>query len=97
MEWPHAPDGAQASERQRKYGHAVLVKKLDEDEGVPVTAGEYAERFGDHPVRLDHERVVSVADILEQIDNETVFQGFPAFHRAVGEAMREADDWPYGA
>ncbi len=95
MDWPHDPDGDEGSEGQRKYGHAVLAKKIDEDEDFPFTAAEYVEQYGDHPVRIDHERVVSVADIFERIDDEDEFMDFPEFHKEVGKALREADYWPY--
>ena len=95
MDWPHDPDGEKGSEGRRKYGHAVLAKKIDEDEDFPISAGAFVEEFGDHPVRIDYERVVSVADIFEDIDDGAVFDDFPEFHEAVGEAMREADYWPY--
>jgi len=95
MDWLHDPDGEEGSEGQRKYGHAVLAKKIDEGEDFPLSAAEYREAYGDHPVRIDYERVVSVADIFEYIDEDAVFEDFPEFHRAVGGALREADYWPY--
>ncbi len=95
MDWPHDPDGDEGSEGRRKYGHAVLAKKVDEDEDFPFTAADYVEQYGDHPVRIDYERVVSVADIFERIDGDTEFTDFPEFHSEVGAALREADYWPY--
>jgi len=95
MDWPHDPDGEEGSEGGRKYGHAVLAKKVDEDEDFPFTAGEFVEEYGDHPVRIDYERVVSVDDIFEYIDGDAEFETFPEFHKAVGNALREADYWPY--
>ena len=94
MDWPHDPDGEDGSEGRRKYGHAVLAKKVDEDEDFPLTAEEYVEQYGDHPVRIDYETVVSVADIFEHVDQEE-FEDFPDFHKALGRALREADWWPY--
>jgi len=94
MDWPHDPDGEQGSEGMRKYGHAVLAKKVDEDEDFPLSAAEYVEEYGDHPVRLDHETVVSVADVFEGVA-EAEFEDFTSFHRAVGDAMRENGYWPY--
>ena len=81
MDWPHDPDGDEGSEGRRKYGQAVLAKKLDEDEDFPLTATEFVDEFGD-------------ADIFEHVDEEE-FADFPDFHAAVGEALREADYWPY--
>ena len=94
MDWPHDPDGEQGSEGRRKYGHAVIAKKIDETEDFPLSADEFVAAVGDHPVRIDYERVVSVADIFEHVDGAE-FADFPEFHRAVGEAMREAGYWPY--
>jgi len=94
MDWPHDPDGDEGSEGRRKYGHAVLAKKVDEDEDFPFTAGEYVEDYGDHPIRIDYETVVSVAEIFEPIDGDTEFETFPEFHRRVGTALRSAGYWP---
>jgi hypothetical protein len=94
MDWPHDPDGEEGSEGRRKYGHAVLAKKIDEEEDFPLTAAEYVDAYGDHPVRIDYERVVSVEDIFEHVE-ENEFSDFPEFHRALGRALREADYWPY--
>ncbi len=93
MDWPHDPDGEEGSEGRRKYGHAVLAKKIDDDE-FPVTAEWYVEQFGDHPVRLDAERVVSVREVFEGVEEEE-FADFVEFHRAVGRAMRENGLWFY--
>jgi len=95
MDWPHDPDGEKGSEGRRSYGHAVLAKKVDDSEDFPFTAAEYVEQYGDHPVRIDYDRVVSVADIFESIDDDAEFQEFPEFHTEVGRAMREAGYWPY--
>ncbi|MCU4716556.1 DUF5785 family protein [Halapricum hydrolyticum] len=93
MDWPHDPDGEEGSEGRRKYGHAVLAKKVSEED-FPLTATEYVEQYGDHPVRIDYETVVSVADIFEHVEDEQ-FETFSEFHRAVGRAMRENGYWPY--
>ena len=94
MDWPHDPDGEEGSEGRRKYGHAVLAKKIDEEEDFPLTTKEYVDAYGDHPVRIDYERVVSVEDIFEHVE-EDEFSDFPEFHKALGRALREADYWPY--
>ena len=94
MDWPHDPDGEEGSEGRRKYGHAVLAKKIDEAEDFPLTTEEYVDAYGDHPVRIDYERVVSVEDIFEHVE-EDEFSDFPEFHKALGRALREADYWPY--
>ena len=94
MDWPHDPDGEQGSEGRRKYGHAVLAKKIDEESDFPLSADAFVDEVGDHPVRIDFERVVSVADIFDHVDREE-FEDFPEFHKAVGRALREAGYWPY--
>jgi len=93
-DWPHDPDGEEGSEGMRKYGHAILAKKLDEDEDFPLDAQEYVDAYGDHPVRLSHARVASVADIFEHVEEEE-FETMTDFHRAVGRAMRRAGMWEY--
>lgn len=94
MDWPHDPDGEEGSEGRRKYGQAVLAKKIDEDEDFPLRAEEYVEQYGDHPIRIDYETVVSVAEVFEHVE-ASEFEDFPSFHKAVGSALREADLWPY--
>ena len=92
MDWPHDPDGDEGSEGKRKYGQAILAKKLDEDEDFPLAREEFLAQHGDEPVRLNHEDVVSVAEIFEHVD-ETEFDDIVAFHRAVGQSMRAAGMW----
>ena len=92
MDWPHDPDGEEGSEGKRKYGQAVLAKKLDEEGDFPLSAAAFVDAHGDEPVRLNHDRVVSVADIFEYVEEET-FEDIVAFHRAVGRAMRANDMW----
>ncbi len=92
MEWPHDPDGEEGSEGGRKYGQAVLAKKLDEEEDFPLSAAEFVDAHSDEPIRLNHERVVSVADIFEHVE-EDEFEDIVAFHKAVGRAMRRGDMW----
>jgi len=94
-DWPHDPDGEQGSEGRRQYGHAVLAKKIDDAEDFPLRAGDYVDEFGDHPVRLDEETVVSVADIFADIDDDREFDDFVEFHQAVGQVMREGGFWTY--
>jgi hypothetical protein len=95
MDWPHDPDGEQGSEGRRNYGHAILAKKVDEEEDFPFTAGEYVEEYGDHPIRIDDERVVSVAAVFEPIDDDVSFETFPELHTRVGDALRAQGYWPY--
>jgi hypothetical protein len=91
-DWPFDPDGEEGSEGGRKYGQAILAKKLDEDEDFPLSREEFVEAYGDEPVRLNHNRVVSVADILDNVD-EGEFADIVSFHKAVGRAMRANGMW----
>jgi hypothetical protein len=91
-DWPHDPDGEEGSEGMRKYGLAVLAKKLDEEEDFPLAKADYVEAYGDHPVRLNDQKVVSAADILEHV-REDEFEDMVSFHRAVGQGMRRGDLW----
>jgi hypothetical protein len=93
-DWPQDPDGEEGSEGRRKYGQAILAKKIDEDEDFPLVTEEFVEEHGDKPIRIDYETVVSVDDIFKGVDQEE-FQDFPEFHKVVGKAMREAGYWPY--
>lgn len=95
-DWPHDPDGDEGSEGMRKYGQAILAKKLDEDGDFPLSKADFVEEHGDEPVRLNYERVVSVADILDEVD-EAEFETITDFHRAVGKAMRSAGMWEFKA
>lgn len=92
MEWPHDPDSDEGSEGMRKFGQALLAKKVDEDEDFPLVASEFVEDHGNEPVRLNHEEVVSVGDIFKHVEAET-FEDIVDFHRAVGRAMREQGLW----
>lgn len=93
--WPHDPDGEAGSEGRRKYGHAVLVKKVDEQDDFPLRAGDYVEQYGDHPVRLDDSTVVPAAELFEGIDDDEEFEDIVSFHKAIGRAMRDSGLWPY--
>lgn len=87
MDWPHDPDSEQASEGRRKYGIAIIAKKIDEQEDFPIEKDAFVAEYGNHPVRLDRDRVVSVADIFEHVEGDT-FEDFPELHRALGDALR---------
>jgi hypothetical protein len=92
--WVHDPDGEKGSEGGRNYGMAVLSKMVDEDEEFPLRKADFVEEFGDWPVRLNHQKVVSVEEIFEHV-TEDEFETKVAFHRATGEAMRRANLWEY--
>ncbi|MFB6254928.1 MAG: DUF5785 family protein [Halobacteriaceae archaeon] len=92
--WPHDPDGDKGSEGMRKYGMAILSKKVDEDEDFPLDRNSFLEAHGEDPVRINHETVVSVADIFEYVDTEE-FESKVDFHKAVGEAFRQGGFWEF--
>ncbi|PSP73368.1 hypothetical protein BRC86_09355 [Halobacteriales archaeon QS_3_64_16] len=94
MDWPHDPDGEQGSEGMRKYGQAILAKKIDDAEDFPLATEEFVAEHGEEPVRINHKRVVSVAELFENVEEEE-FGDFPAFHVAIGSAMREHGFWDY--
>lgn len=94
MDWPHDPDGEEGSEGGRKYGHAVLAKKVDEDEDFPLSREEFVAEYGDEPIRLNYERVVSVETIFEHVEAEE-FDDILHFHREVGDGMRTGGFWDY--
>jgi hypothetical protein len=94
MDWPHDPDGEAGSEGGRKYGHAVVAKKVDEESDFPLNVASFVDEYGDDPVRIDFETVVSVRDIFEGVDREE-FEDFVDMHRTLGEAMREQGYWFY--
>lgn len=92
-QWPHDPDGEEGSEGKRKYGMAVIAKKV-EDAEWPLQRVAFLEEYSDHPVRINHRRVVSVGDVFEHVDQEE-FDDIVSFHQAVGDAMRESGFWDY--
>ncbi|MFC6732955.1 MULTISPECIES: DUF5785 family protein [unclassified Haladaptatus] len=94
MDWPHDPDGEEGSEGMRKYGHAILAKKINEEADFPLAKADYVEQYGDHPIRINYQRVVSVADIFEHVPEES-FADFVEFHKAVGRGMRRGGFWDY--
>lgn len=92
MNWPHDPDGEAGSEGRRKYGLAIFAKKL-EDVTFPVTATECEDAFGDDPIRLDHETVVSASEILTHLDKGP-YEDRQALLSALGRTMRDIGQWP---
>lgn len=93
MDWPHDPDGEEGSEGRRKYGMAILAKKVDEED-FPLSLREFAGAHGDDPIRINYQRVVPARDILEHVDRDEV-ESIVEFHRAIGRAMRAGDFWDY--
>jgi hypothetical protein len=94
MDWPHDPDGEEGSEGMRKYGMAILAKKLDEEWDFPLSFEEFAAEYGDDPIRINYRTVVPAREILEAVEAEEV-EDIVGFHRAVGKAMREGGFWDY--
>ncbi|WP_433623436.1 DUF5785 family protein [Halomicrococcus sp. NG-SE-24] len=94
MDWPHDPDGEEGSEGGRKYGLAILAKKLDEEEDFPLSRDEFVEAHADEPVRINYRKVVSVDDIFDHVD-QAEFDDIVDFHQSVGEAMRRGGFWDY--
>lgn len=93
-DWVHDPDGEHGSEGGRKYGLAVLSKMTVEGEDFPLDAAEFVAEYGEYPVRLNHQTVVSVADIFEHIDADE-FETKVGFHKTVGAALQDADFLDY--
>lgn len=94
MDWPHDPDGEQGSEGRRQYGHAIIAKKLDEDEDFPLDVASFVDEYGDDPIRIDHETVVSLEEIFEYVE-EAEFEDFISLHKSLGKAMRRGGFWFY--
>jgi len=93
-DWPHDPDGEAGSEGMRKYGMAIVAKKVDDEEDFPLDRDEFVAEFGDDPIRINYRRVVALSDIFEYVDQAS-FEDFPDFHTAVGGAVREGGFWDY--
>ncbi|OIB56898.1 DUF5785 family protein [Natrialba sp. SSL1] len=93
-DWPHDPDGDEGSEGMRKYDMAIIAKKVDEEEDFPLERDEFVAEYGDDPIRVNYQRVVSLSDIFEYVD-QAEFETITDMHKAVGAAMREGDFWEY--
>ena len=94
MDWPHDPDGEKGSEGGRQYGHAVIAKKVNEDDDFPLEADAFVAEYGDDPIRIDSETVVSLREIFEYID-KSEFSDIVDMHQTVGRAMRDGGYWFY--
>jgi len=92
-DWPHDPDGEKGSEGMRNFDMAVLSKMVEEDE-FPLEKADFVEEFGDWPVRINHKTVVSVAEIFEDVEEDS-FENKIEFHRSVGRAIRRTGLWEY--
>ncbi|WIV67276.1 DUF5785 family protein [Natrialbaceae archaeon AArc-T1-2] len=94
MDWPHDPDGEAGSEGMRKYGMAIIAKKVDEDDDFPLERDEFVAEYGDDPIRINYEKVVALRDIFEYVEGSE-FETIVDMHKAVGEAMRAGEFWEY--
>jgi hypothetical protein len=94
MDWPHDPDGEQGSEGRRIYGHAVIAKKVDEEEDFPLDVDSFVEEYGNDPIRIDHETVLPLREIFDQVAADE-FEDIVTMHKRVGQAMRDNDLWFY--
>lgn len=94
MDWPHDPDSDEGSEGMRKYGLAILAKKVDEDDNFPLSKDDFQEAVGHHPIRIDYETVVSVDDIVGPVEVDE-FEDLQSFHQTLGDTMREEGYWTY--
>ena len=92
-DWPHDPDGEEGSEGMRKYGQAIIAKKVDEED-FPLDVSAFVSEHGDEPIRLNHEQVVNLEAVFEGVEDEEIAD-IQTMHRRVGEAMRAGDFWEY--
>lgn len=93
-DWPHDPDGEEGSEGMRKYGQAIVAKKVDDEEDFPLDVSAFVDEHGADPIRLNHERVVSLEEIFEGVEREEI-EDIQTMHQRVGEAMRAGNLWEY--
>lgn len=81
------------SEGMRNFDMAVLSKMVEEDE-FPLEKADFVEEFGDWPVRINHKTVVSVAEIFDDVEEDS-FENKVEFNRSVGRAIRRTGLWEY--
>ncbi|MFB6229174.1 MAG: DUF5785 family protein [Halobacteriales archaeon] len=93
MDWPHDPDGEEGSEGGRKYGMAIIAKKV-EDEDFPIEFSRFGQEINDHPVRINHDTVVPAGRIIDEVSKARA-ENKTEFNQAVGQAMREGGFWHY--
>ncbi|EMA38400.1 DUF5785 family protein [Halococcus hamelinensis] len=93
-DWPHDPDGEEGSEGMRKYGQAIVAKKVDEGEDFPLDVAAFVAEHGDEPIRLNYERVVSLEAVFDGVEDDEI-EDIQTMHQRVGESMRTNDLWEY--
>lgn len=94
-DWPIDPDGEEGSNGMRRFDMAVL-SKFEPKESFPLSVEEFLDRHGDKPVRINHRKISSVAEIFEHLAVDS-FETKAEFHHAVGDAIRTAGLWDYHA
>ncbi|MFW5965781.1 MAG: DUF5785 family protein [Halodesulfurarchaeum sp.] len=94
-EWPIDPDGENGSQGGRRYDMAIL-SRFEPKSAFPMTKAAFLEAHGEKPIRINHETVVSVADLFAALEVDS-FESKTEFHRAVGDAMRAGSRWTYHA
>ncbi|WP_137290042.1 DUF5785 family protein [Natronorubrum halophilum] len=94
MDWPHDPDGEEASEGMRKFDMRIIADKVDDEEDFPMKRDEFVAEHGDDPIRINYKRVVPMREIFEYVEPEE-FETILDMHKAVGDAMRAGDFWEY--
>jgi hypothetical protein len=72
---------------------AIIAKKI-EDEDFPIVFDRFAREINDHPVRINHDTVVSAGQIINHVPISEA-EDKTEFNRAVGRAMREGGFWDY--
>jgi sulfite reductase beta subunit-like hemoprotein len=93
-DWPHDPDGEEGSEGKRKYGQAIIAKKVDEEDDFPLDVSGFIDEHGDDPIRLNHERVVRLEEVFAGVASDEIAD-IQTMHRRVGAVMRENGLWEY--
>lgn len=92
-DWPIDPDSEDASDGMRRFDMAVL-SGFEPKSAFPMATETFLDRHGDMPVRINHETVISVREVFEQVDPDR-FETKTEFHAAVGDAIRATDLWTY--
>ncbi|MBS3760890.1 DUF5785 family protein [Halodesulfurarchaeum sp.] len=94
-DWPIDPDGEEGSNGMRRFDMAIL-SKFEPKAAFPMTAEEFLDRHGAKPVRFNHQQIVPVSEIFDQVSVNS-FATKTEFHHAVGEAIRDGGLWEYHA
>jgi len=79
---PMANRGARAG---GSTGTRCSRRRSTTEEDFPLSAADYVEQYGDHPIRIDYETVVSRRGDLRGVEKEE-FGDFVEFHQELGRA-----------